>query len=36
MGPEADDRILAQTDTEVVDIGRRSQKGGKDGTDVRY
>lgn len=36
MGHQADDRILVETDTEVADIGRRSQKGGKDGTDVSY
>ena len=36
MGHQADDRILAQTDTEVADIGQRSHEGGKDGTDINY
>lgn len=36
MDHQADDRILVQTDMEVADIGWRSHKGGKDGTDINY
>lgn len=36
MGPEADDRILVQTDTGGGGHRTEISKGGNDGTDIRY